>query len=480
MCPIHKHEQWISDLPPPASYRMGSPRMPPSKNSIAVATSASNVIDLVSNSKKSSNTNRNLAASFEDAKDTKAKTTSVDVMLKAAQHRSVSSHSFDHDSTPWTVESADRFALRCYLSHYSHLVPTSKTETTAATKTTTKKNDVPPAKKKRKRNSAPPKKTKLPTIAPKVAAANEVIDVDEDALEGILKKPPPSKSAGVWEHYQILPESEYPDKKDKAVCYLCFLKNKTAKFKEISIRGGSTGGLRNHLQRFHLNDYEKMMGIGTSAFTASKSKVKSQMSLSSIFPKKEKDKSADDVRTEYINAVTVFIMTDSQPLNIVQSDSFRDLFNPFHKDAEEITKLSPDTVKANILHYGKLAEKAIKIEIGKYKVSWTTDHWTGKDGATYQTITCHYIDDDWNLCSCMIDFKVFSGSTTGKLIYEDVEKVFEDFDLSLENLSLGVTDTTASMGTFGKYLREQGKGKKSTYCADHQLQCNAGQAFHGK
>ena len=32
MCPIHKHEQWISDLPPPASYRMGSPRMPPSKN----------------------------------------------------------------------------------------------------------------------------------------------------------------------------------------------------------------------------------------------------------------------------------------------------------------------------------------------------------------------------------------------------------------------------------------------------------------
>mmetsp|Transcript_18751 Transcript_18751/g.26718 ORF Transcript_18751/g.26718 Transcript_18751/m.26718 type:complete len:396 (-) Transcript_18751:45-1232(-) len=99
MCQLHGHlfEQWIADLPPPADFVMGRPRTPPPKKSSTTAVSASNVIDLISDSNGSSkNTARkNLKAAFENEKEAKA--TRIDAMLKDARHRSVSSPTFDDE-----------------------------------------------------------------------------------------------------------------------------------------------------------------------------------------------------------------------------------------------------------------------------------------------------------------------------------------------------------------------------------------------
>jgi len=193
---------------------------------------------------------------------------------------------------------------------------------------------------------------------------------------------------------------------------------------------------------------------------------------------KPKEKTRDQLKIEYINASTNWVAATCQPLNVVEQDSFRNMFRPFHPDAPEITNITSDTVRKNIFHLGKLAERATLTEVGKYKVSWTTDHWTGKDGATYQTITCHYIDEEWNLQRCMIDFKVFEGSTTGERIYNDCINVLRKYFTSDENIKLSVTDTTGSMGVLGRHLRAN--NLEHCYCTDHSLQRNALIAFEGK
>jgi hypothetical protein len=72
------------------------------------------------------------------------------------------------------------------------------------------------------------------------------------------------------------------------------------------------------------------------------SETAGQQSVASIFPKA---KSMDDIQTEYVHAVTNFIIAESQPFTIVASPEFRGLFRPFHKEANKITEASSHRVR---------------------------------------------------------------------------------------------------------------------------------------
>jgi hypothetical protein len=90
----------------------------------------------------------------------------------------------------------------------------------------------------------------------------------------------------------------------------------------------------------------------------------------------------NDIQTEYVHAVTYFIIAELQPLTIVASPEFQGLFRPFHKDANKITEVSSHRVREEIFTLGLIAKKATKLEGDVHKGSWTTDHWTRCDDAT--------------------------------------------------------------------------------------------------
>ena len=131
-------------------------------------------------------------------------------------------------------------------------------------------------------------------------------------------------------------------------------------------------------------------------------------------------------------------------------------------------------MREEIMSLGGLAIKATKPEVEKHKGSWTTDHWTGMDDATYTTTTFHFIDKDWQLQSQLVDFKVFHGTTTGEAIYNDQVKVLEKFTTK-KNVVIGITDTAGNMGVLGQYLRRN--GMEHGYCTDHVLHLVASKAF---
>ena len=181
------------------------------------------------------------------------------------------------------------------------------------------------------------------------------------------------------------------------------------------------------------------------------------------------------IKAELINAITNWVVAKCMPFTVVESPEFRAMFRPFHQKADEITTISADRVREEIFKLGSLAKEATAIEVDVNKGSWTSDHWTGRDGFTYTTTTFHHVKN-WQIKSIMIDFKVFHGTTTGKAIYNDQLKVLQDYTTK-ENLVIGITDTTASMGVLGQYLQKN--GMQHAYCTDHNLQCNAILAFQG-
>ena len=132
---------------------------------------------------------------------------------------------------------------------------------------------------------------------------------------------------------------------------------------------------------------------------------------------------------------------------------------------------------------GEFAIEASKKEIRNDNIAWTSDHWTGLDKVTYTTVTAHWINNrTWTLQSACLDFKVFQGSTTGKLIYEDIVAVLQKYQGAGEDTivldTIGITDTTGNMGKLGRYLRDN--GKEHGYCTDHNLHLVAKLAFERK
>jgi len=252
----------------------------------------------------------------------------------------------------------------------------------------------------------------------------------------------------------------HPNHRENAHCTHCFA--------DISIKGRTTSGLKRHLQSRHREQFES---INDTASTSSE--TTGQQSISHLF---SKAKNMNDIHTKYVHAVTNFIIAESQPFTIVASPEFRGLFRPFHKEANKITEVSSYQLREEIFTLRLIAKKATKLEVDVQKGSWTTDHWTGCNDATYTTTTFHYIKQ-WSLRNIIVDFKVFHGTTSGEAIYKDQAAVLAEYTKK-ENIVIGITDTTGSMGVLGQHLHNN--GMEHAYCTDHNLHCNAILAFAGE
>ena len=268
---------------------------------------------------------------------------------------------------------------------------------------------------------------------------------------------PVGKTGAFWSYYELYHPNHHPEKQNLAHCTLCQT--------DISIKGRTTTGLTKHLRYKHREEYESMNDNKADG---------SQTSVASIFPKRVKEPDIKERKMMFIYVVRNFIIEGCHPFSIVENSDFRNLFRPFHKDADQITNVATDRVREEIMSLGGLAIKATKLEVEKHKGSWTTDHWTGMDDATYTTTTFHFIDKDWQLQSQLVDFKVFHGTTTGEAIYNDQVKVLEKFTTK-KNVVVGITDTAGNMGVLGQYLRRN--GMEHGYCTDHVLHLVASKAF---
>ena len=77
-------------------------------------------------------------------------------------------------------------------------------------------------------------------------------------------------------------------------------------------------------------------------------------------------------------------------------------------------------------------------------VSLTTDIWTSRTAQSYMTITCHFIDELWEMRSLVLETFHFSTDHTAAHIAAELKKVAEEWELSEKVVAL-VTDNAANI-----------------------------------
>ena len=89
------------------------------------------------------------------------------------------------------------------------------------------------------------------------------------------------------------------------------------------------------------------------------------------------------------------------------------------------------------------------------KVALTTDIWTSSHNHTsYLGITMHYIDNNWDLKKCILDFIPIEGSHSSRLILDKIINLLQEFNLNNRIISL-TTDNGSNMLACGRDLANE-------------------------
>jgi hypothetical protein len=205
--------------------------------------------------------------------------------------------------------------------------------------------------------------------------------------------------------------------------------------------------------------------------------------ITSIFQLQEKQSylGIGDAKELFKTAVASWMIDKGISFSMVEEKTFHKMFEPLNKKAPEIVNVDCKSICKVVMRHGRLAEEATQIEMEGQEVAWTTDHWTGSKDQIYSTVTAHFISANWSHELCILDLKVFKGTTTSEAVYNDIAQVLQMFQGNRTTVildSIGITNTTGNMSKLGQYCHEN--GRRHGYCTDHNFHRNAILAFNGE
>jgi hypothetical protein len=213
------------------------------------------------------------------------------------------------------------------------------------------------------------------------------------------------------------------------------------------------------------------------------SKTNGCQDITLIFQSQEKPRylGIGDAKELFKTAIALWVIDKGIPFSMVEEKTFCKMFEPLNKKAHEIVNVDCKSIREVVMRHGSLAKQATQIEMERQEVAWTTDHWTELNDQTYWIVTVHFISANWSHVSCILDLKVFKGTTMGEAVYNNIMQVLQKFQGNSTAVildSIGITNTTGNMGKLGQYCHEN--KKRHGYCTDHNFHCNAILAFNGE
>lgn len=243
--------------------------------------------------------------------------------------------------------------------------------------------------------------------------------------------------------------------KTKAFCSLCE--------KSLSYNGSTTSNLRDHLdwhkkQTAKLNPVKKLeprqmtLDMLTSTGPASSALIRP-----CAFPKANR----------ITDLLARWCWRNGRPLNIVTDSGLRELVHflepgyqfPSCRHISKLIKLS----------YADAFDMLVKLLNSAATIALTCDGWTSKATDSYVTITAHFISDQWQLLSCVVQCSQFDGSHTGERLAEMMHEAMRRFKIPDHKITVVVHDEAANEVLAGKLLLER-YGWKTYVCAAHRLQ----------
>ncbi|KAK1895180.1 Zinc finger BED domain containing protein 1 [Dissostichus eleginoides] len=163
------------------------------------------------------------------------------------------------------------------------------------------------------------------------------------------------------------------------------------------------------------------------------------------------------------------IVKDMRPLSLVEGEAFIDMIEYacpgfkcpsrwwFTKQLEKAYQRVLDDLKAN------LKKRSSKITL-------TTDAWTSIATEAYLGVTCHYINENWEMVSFVLCTKPLEDRHTGDNIALWIEEVAEKFDFSLHDDVQAIVHDNAANVVKALRILEEKHGVASLRCAGHTTQ----------
>ncbi len=113
-------------------------------------------------------------------------------------------------------------------------------------------------------------------------------------------------------------------KKDKAACLMCF-EEKNFHRGTVACKGGTTSGLKHHLQIHHHKEYEGIM-------QKKPANQDTGTTLTNIFPKKPKEQyfTLDEIKKQYKVAAASWAIEEAVPFYMFGQPTIRNMFQPFN------------------------------------------------------------------------------------------------------------------------------------------------------
>ena len=281
-----------------------------------------------------------------------------------------------------------------------------------------------------------------------------------------------SKKSLAWNYFHVyksnsisfLPTTCDPENGEYANCNVCGKNIVFRKKTNTGIWKTTSSGLINHLTLHKI--------IVNNSTSGTKRQTVTELFNNSKKPKYTCRKEKDD---NVVQKTLEWICMDLIPISSVESSYFREMMCTSNPDYKPIGR-------KNIIKSLYQLEETIRdyvfklIQTTNPWFSVTVDHWTSCSNQNYTGMTLHWIDETCQLSNLQLGCWLHEGSSeASKLVDDFVTKLFEKCSLTTAKVSAVVTDTCATMNSFGRLIEE--KNLPHIYCTDHTLQCTAKLAF---
>ena len=238
----------------------------------------------------------------------------------------------------------------------------------------------------------------------------------------------------VWQYFV----ENVKDGKKTTQCQLCNV--------SLGYFGGTTS-MRNHLTYKHPSiklSESKSSTSGSDApggtFRQASALVGRQVSLKDM---KWSRPPMGTARSDQITqSLALMCALDARPLSIVEGAGFKNFIHTINPDY----KLPGRTTIRKHLH--KLYQDAkaeVVNQIRDKPISMTSDIWTSSALDGYISVTGHFLDDDWHLCTKNLSTNAMHERHTGVHIAKALIDVSTDFKILKENIACVVTDNASNM-----------------------------------
>lgn len=182
----------------------------------------------------------------------------------------------------------------------------------------------------------------------------------------------------------------------------------------------------------------------------------------------KKDYCSPQLAASLTDSVLNMIVKDMRPLSMVDDEGFRAMVNTF-QPGYILPKRTCFTNMMEKKYANKLQKVKDALSLCCSMISLTADAWTSIATEAYLGITCHFINNDWELISYCLTTMPLEERHTAENIASWIETAIEKFGIPASKIQAVVHDNAANVVAALKLLEER-HGISSIRCAGHTLQ----------